>query len=107
MTFKRILLANFTFGHTPLQGGDGRLLADPIRSMMPVRKTVALVPLGCHGEIDWHFRKSTPRFNTALLRAATELVPSGAELVTETLHDIPCGQKTETAENTVSYPPPV
>ena len=28
-------------------------------------------------------------FNTALLRAATELVPSGAELVTETLHGIP------------------
>jgi NAD(P)H-dependent FMN reductase len=28
-------------------------------------------------------------FNTALLRAATELVPSGAELATETLHGIP------------------
>src|SRR5690348_437000 len=28
-------------------------------------------------------------FNTALLRAATELVPSGAELVTETLHGVP------------------
>jgi NAD(P)H-dependent FMN reductase len=28
-------------------------------------------------------------FNTALLRAATELVPSGVELVAETLHGIP------------------
>jgi chromate reductase, NAD(P)H dehydrogenase (quinone) len=28
-------------------------------------------------------------FNTALLRATTELAPSGAELVTETLHGIP------------------
>src|SRR5262249_43119506 len=28
-------------------------------------------------------------FNTALLRTATELVPSGAELVTETLHGVP------------------
>lgn len=28
-------------------------------------------------------------FNTALLRAASELVPSGADLVTETLHGVP------------------
>ena len=28
-------------------------------------------------------------FNTALLRAATKLVPSGAQLVTETLHGVP------------------
>jgi chromate reductase len=58
--------------------------------MMPARQTVALVPLGSMARligISGSLRRGS--FNTALLRAATELVPSGAELVTETLHGIP------------------
>jgi hypothetical protein len=66
-------------------------LAGPTRSMMSVGQTVAL---SFHGiamakliGIFGSLRRGS--FNTALLRAATELVPSGTELVTETLHGIP------------------
>jgi hypothetical protein len=44
---------------------------------------VARIPRACHGEIDRQFRKSTSRLlQYCAAAAATELVPSGAELVT-------------------------
>jgi NAD(P)H-dependent FMN reductase len=45
--------------------------------------------MGCHGEFDRQIRKpARGSFKTALLRAATELVSNGAELVPKTLHVI-------------------
>src|SRR5262245_40500789 len=66
------------------------LLAGPIGSMMLVEKAMAHVPFVAMAKligISGSLRRGS--FNTALLRAAAELVPSGAALVTETLHGIP------------------
>jgi NAD(P)H-dependent FMN reductase len=66
------------------------LLAGPIGSMMLVGKAMAHVPFVAMAKligISGSLRRGS--FNTALLRAAAELVPSGAALVTQTLHGIP------------------